>query len=122
MLEDAWRIVGRRSLHGKVRPSGSKNGALPTLAATLLVDGETVLGNVPRIADVATMLELLRAFGVSVEEAAAGELRVVNRGLGTHRAPEELVARMRASHYLLGPVVARLGRAELPLPGGCNIG
>ena len=122
MLEDAWRIVGGRPLHGKVRPSGSKNGALPTLASTLLVDGETVLRNVPRIADVATMLELLRAFGLSVEEAAAGELRVVNSGLTTHRAPEELVARMRASHYLLGPVVARLGRAELPLPGGCDIG
>ncbi len=122
MLEDAWRIVGGRPLEGRVRPSGSKNGALPTLAATLLLDGETVLHNVPQIADVATMLELLRAFGLSVEESGEGEVSVVNRGLATHRAPRELVARMRASHYLLAPVAARLGRVELPLPGGCNIG
>ena len=122
MIDAAWHIVGGRPLRGRVRPSGSKNGALPTLAATLLLEGETVLQNVPRIGDVLTMMELLRAFGLTVEERERGELQIVNRGLTTHSAPEDLVARMRASHYLLGPVVARLGRANLPLPGGCDIG
>ena len=122
MIEEGWRILGGRPLQGEVRPSGSKNGALPTLAAALLVDGEIILHNVPRIADVETMLDLLRAFGLDVGERSDGSLRLVNHGLATSSAPEDLVARMRASHYLLGPVVARLKQAELPLPGGCDIG
>lgn len=109
-------------MRGTVRPSGSKNGALPTLAATLLVDGETILRNVPRIADVKTMLGSLTSFGLTVEDRPDGSLSILNRGLETHRAPLELVGRMRASHYLLGPLVARLGRAEIPPPGGCDIG
>ena len=122
MIEDGWRIIGGRPLQGRVRPSGSKNGALPTLAATLLLEGEALLHNVPRIADVETMLGLLRSFGLAAEWAADGSLRVVNRGIETHRAPLELAGRMRASHYLLGPLLARLGRAEIPYPGGCAIG
>ena len=121
MIGDAWRITGGRPLRGRVKPGGSKNGALPTLAATLLLDGETVLHNVPRIADAETMAGLLRAFGLTVEGEGA-TVRIANGGLETHRAPLELVGRMRASHYLLGPVVARLGRAEIPFPGGCDIG
>ena len=122
MIEDSWRIVGGKPLAGTVSPAGSKNGALPVLAATLLLDGETTLHNVPRIADTDTMMELLRAFGLAVEARDDGEVRIVNRGLATHVAPAELVQRMRASHYLLGPVISRMGRAELPLPGGCDIG
>jgi len=122
MPEDAWRIVGGRPLRGMVKPSGSKNGGLPTLAATLLMDGETVLHNVPRIADVETMLGLLRSFGLTVGEREDGTLRITNRGIEMHSAPLELVGRMRASHYILGPVVAKLGRAEIPSPGGCAIG
>ena len=121
MTEDGWRIVGGSPLHGRVRAAGSKNGSLPTLAAALLADGKTVLHGVPRIADVETMLALLRAFGLEVEWAGAA-LEIVNRGLATHRAPEDLVRRMRASHYILAPVLARLGRVEVPLPGGCDIG
>lgn len=122
MTADTWRIVGGTPLRGRVTPSGSKNGALPTLAATLLLDGETILYNIPDIADVRTMLDLLRALGLSVEPQGEGCVRVVNSGLTTHRPPGELVAKMRASHYLLGPLLARLGRAELPQTGGCTIG
>lgn len=122
MVEDAWGIVGGRPLRGSVRPSGSKNGALPTLAATLLLKGETILEGLPRIEDVRTMEELLRAFGLTVEENGGDSVRVVNQGLSTHRAPKDIVSRMRASHYLLGPVAAQLGRAEIPLPGGCDLG
>ncbi len=119
---DVWRIVGGRPLRGKVRLSGSKNGALPTLAATLLIDGETVLENVPSIMDVATMIGLLRGVGLEVERGEEGRVRVVNRGICTHRPPPELVGAMRASHYVLGPLALRLGKAEMPLPGGCRIG
>ncbi len=117
---DVWRIVGGRPLRGKVRLSGSKNGALPTLAATLLIDGETVLENVPSIMDVATMIGLLRGVGLEVERGEDGRVRVVNRGIATHRPPPELVGAMRASHYVLGPLALRLGKAEMPLPGGCR--
>ena len=120
--QEGWRVVGGTVLRGNIRPSGSKNGVLPTLAATLLLDGETVLQSVPRVADVETMVALLRALGLRVDELSEGALRVINQGITSHTAPEELVQRMRASHYLLGPLVARLGRAELPLPGGCDIG
>jgi UDP-N-acetylglucosamine 1-carboxyvinyltransferase len=122
MVEDAWQIRGGSPLRGAVRPAGSKNGGLPTLAATLLIEGETILENVPRITDVETMAELLRVFGLGVERVREDSLRVVNRGLKTCRPPEDLVGKMRASHYLLGPLLARLGEAQLPLPGGCDIG
>jgi len=122
MTEEAYRIVGGKALRGTVRLSGSKNGSLPTLAAALLVEGETILQNVPRIADVQTMTELLRAFGLTVEEQGEGSVRVVNRGIATHQAPEDLVGRMRASHYVLGPLALRRGRAESAIPGGCRIG
>ncbi len=105
-----------------MRPSGSKNGSLPLLAAALLLEGETVLHNIPRIVDIEVMLDLLRSFGLAVEDGGRGEIRILNRGLTTHVAPAELVSKMRASHYLLGPVVTQVGRAELPLPGGCDIG
>jgi UDP-N-acetylglucosamine 1-carboxyvinyltransferase len=122
MTEDAWRIVGGVPLRGTVRPSGSKNGALPTLAATLLLDGETTLHNVPRIADVVSMLELLRALGLRVDDLGAASIRITNSGLSGRRTLDDLVGEMRASHYILGPVVHRLGQANIPLPGGCRIG
>ena len=121
-MTDSWRITGGTPLHGRVTPSGSKNGALPSLAVALLLDGETVFHNVPRIADTATMLELLQALGMHVEERGAGTVAITNSGISTHRPPGELVAKMRASHYVLAPLLARLGRAELPETGGCNLG
>ncbi len=122
MVKDAWRIVGGKPLEGTVRSSGSKNGCLPVLAATLLLDGESVIHNVPRIADVRTMLDLLRAVGLRIHERPDGGVAIANSGIATHRAPTELVAKMRASHYLLGPMLLRLGRAEMAMPGGCNLG
>jgi len=122
MTEVAWRIEGGTPLRGTVRPSGSKNGSLPLLAATLLLDGRSTLTNIPHIADVETMLALLRAFGLTVEELPGGEVRITNHGLSTHRAPDDLVGKMRASHYLLGPVLLHRGRVEMAMPGGCDLG
>jgi len=121
MTQQAWRIIGGKPLQGAVRPAGSKNGSLPTLAAALLLDGMTVLHNAPRIADVQTMIALLRALGLTIEESD-GALRITNRGIASCRAPDDLVPRMRASHYLLAPLLLRLGRAEMAMPGGCDLG
>ena len=122
MTEVAWRIEGGTPLRGTVRPSGSKNGSLPLLAATLLLDGKSTLTNIPRIADVETMLALLRAFGLTVEERPGGEVHITNTGMSTHRAPADLVGKMRASHYLLAPVLLHRGRVEMAMPGGCDLG
>ncbi|MCJ7751662.1 MAG: UDP-N-acetylglucosamine 1-carboxyvinyltransferase [Armatimonadetes bacterium] len=122
MTEVAWRIEGGTPLRGTVRPSGSKNGSLPLLAATLLLDGQSTLTNIPHIADVETMLALLRAFGLTVEERPGGEVNITNNGLSTHLAPADLVGKMRASHYLLGPVLLHRGRVEMAMPGGCDLG
>lgn len=121
MNVSAYLVRGGRPLRGTVRLSGSKNGSLPTLAATLLLEGETVLENVPCISDVENMLELLRAFGLQVEREA-DRVRVVNEGVRAEVAPDELMAHMRASHYVLGPVAFRRGRAEAAIPGGCQLG
>ncbi|MBN1460792.1 MAG: UDP-N-acetylglucosamine 1-carboxyvinyltransferase [Armatimonadetes bacterium] len=122
MSEDAWRIEGGARLKGSVKLSGSKNGSLPSLAATLLFEGESTLTNIPRIADVDTMLDLLCAFGLEVARRPDGEVRIVNRGLTTHSAPADLASKMRASHYVLAPVLHHRGQVEMAMPGGCDLG
>lgn len=114
-------ITGPSRLSGRVRVSGAKNAVLPALAASLLSDGPVRLREVPRLDDVQTMCAILEALGMDVTVVAD---RVDARPQGDLRAeaPEPLVRRMRASFLVLGPLVARLGRAVVPLPGGCAIG
>lgn len=118
---DAYRIIGGRPLQGTVTVSGSKNAALPILAASLLADGMVSLGNVPRVADVDTLTAVLRHLGLGVERD-----HELTKLTTDHRAscvaPEHLVSRMRASFCVLGPLLARRGRAVVALPGGCNLG
>ncbi len=115
-------ITGGVPLHGEVTASGSKNGALPVLAASLLVPGETIVENVPSIEDVSTMIEMLRALGARVETMGPGVLKIDATDLSSASAPHDLVRKMRASFYVSGPLLARLGEAEVPLPGGCVLG
>lgn len=119
---DAIRIVGQRPLSGRIRVSGAKNAALPILAATLLSDGESHLENVPSLRDISTTAALLRFLGRPAEV----DTPVVRVGSPTDKArpeaPYELVRQMRASVLVLGPLVARYGRAKVSLPGGCAIG
>jgi len=119
---DMLVIRGGTPLRGSVRVSGAKNAALPIMAATLLTDGPVRLSEVPRLADVATLTQLLRFLGVEVEATGNNEisLQVVDRNPCT--APYDLVRKMRASICVLGPLLARRGRARVSLPGGCNIG
>jgi UDP-N-acetylglucosamine 1-carboxyvinyltransferase len=122
MVSRAWRIRGGTRLHGDVSVSGSKNAVLPVLAASLLVSGETVLENVPGIADVASMVTLLRALGLDVDDKTRGVLLIRNEGLRSCRLPDQYMSALRASHYLLGPVALKMGEVESAFPGGCDLG
>ena len=114
-------IEGGVPLRGEVRVSAAKNAALPLLAASLLSEAPVVLENVPRLADVATITELLRRLGAEVREEGGTTVARTPR-VASVEAPYELVSTMRASVLVLGPLVARAGRARVALPGGCAIG
>jgi UDP-N-acetylglucosamine 1-carboxyvinyltransferase len=119
---DRLQIEGGVPLSGDVRISGAKNAALPIIAAGLLADGPLTLANVPHLHDVTTMIALLGHMGVQV--TVDDKMRVEVDARKTHRfeAPYELVKTMRASILVLGPLLARFGKADVSLPGGCAIG
>lgn len=118
---DRLLVTGGASLSGEVRISGAKNSALKLIAASLLAEGRTTLRNVPRIQDCATMGEVLEHLGARVSWREEG-LEIDTSGVRSVEAPYELVSRMRASILVLGPLLARFGRARVAMPGGCNIG
>jgi len=115
-------IRGGKPLRGRVRVDGAKNSALPIMAAALLADGQTVLYDVPDLVDVRTLGELLQSLGMSVERRADRSLALEVIDDRPVIADYELVRKMRASFCVLGPLLARRGRACVSLPGGCNIG
>jgi UDP-N-acetylglucosamine 1-carboxyvinyltransferase len=119
---DKLRITGGKPLEGEVRISGAKNAALPILAAALLADGTVSIGNVPHLHDVTTMIELLARMGVTVTLNEHMRVEVDATTLRETFAPYELVKTMRAAILVLGPLVARFGKADVSLPGGCAIG
>jgi UDP-N-acetylglucosamine 1-carboxyvinyltransferase len=114
-------IEGGRPLRGKIKVSGSKNAALPILAATLLTKGKSEIRNLPRLADVQTMGKLLKDLGLKIQ-LWGSKMKIHANGYSRHVAAYELVKTMRASVLVLGPLVARLGKAKVSLPGGCAIG
>jgi UDP-N-acetylglucosamine 1-carboxyvinyltransferase len=114
-------VRGGPSLAGAVRVEGAKNSALKLMAASLLAPGESVIRNVPDISDVALMAEVLGVLGASVTRDGH-TVRVDATEITSVETPYELVARMRASIVVLGPLVARFGHARVAMPGGCNIG
>ncbi|MGE5175860.1 MAG: UDP-N-acetylglucosamine 1-carboxyvinyltransferase [Hyphomicrobiales bacterium] len=120
-MDEIW-VEGCRPLKGSVPVSGSKNATLPVLAATLLAPGVYRFTNVPALRDVATMLEMLGRFGVATRREGAHELIVDTEKQANAEAPYELVKTMRASIYVLGPLLARYGEARVSLPGGCAWG
>jgi UDP-N-acetylglucosamine 1-carboxyvinyltransferase len=138
---DRLSIEGGHSLKGEVRISGAKNAALPVLAATILTGGPFHIDNCPRLRDIDTFLTLLKDLGVDISEMErplhrsegvchtdgdeGGKIRALHidsSGLSSHEAPYDLVRTMRASILVLGPLVARTGKARISLPGGCAIG
>ena len=119
---DKLLITGGRPLAGEVRVSGAKNAALPIMCAALLTDQPLALDNVPRLMDVRTMAKLLGLMGVEVGPQADGRLQLQASRIKDPVAGYELVKTMRASVLVLGPLLARCGRAKVSLPGGCAIG
>jgi UDP-N-acetylglucosamine 1-carboxyvinyltransferase len=117
-----FRIEGGQPLHGEVVPSGNKNAALPILAACLLTDEPVTLHNIPDIGDVHTMRALLESLGVSIETIADHTLRVRATDVRKAALDPDLCRRIRASILLAGPLLSRIGVAELPPPGGDFIG
>src|ERR671935_1718708 len=119
---ESFVIEGGRALHGRIRAAGNKNGALPILAACLLTTEPVELRNVPRIADVETMIELLNDVGAEAEWTSPNEIRVRAAEIVKEELDEELCSRMRASFLLTGPLLARVGHVSAPPPGGDVIG
>ncbi|NQV24966.1 MAG: UDP-N-acetylglucosamine 1-carboxyvinyltransferase [Rhodopirellula sp.] len=119
---DMFVVRGGRPLKGRVRVSGAKNAALPIMAASLMADGPITLHDVPDLVDVQTLSQLLGTLGVATDRQADDSLRLEVFDDSPVVADYELVRRMRASICVLGPLLARRGRATVSLPGGCNIG
>ena len=119
---DKLLITGGKTLSGSLKVSGAKNSALKILAGTLLTEDPVSVGNVPHLHDVTTMIELLGCLGAEVVVDEKMRVEVTARELKSVKAPYELVKTMRASFVVLGPLLARFGKAEVSLPGGCAIG
>src|SRR5215470_5283059 len=128
---DRISIVGGAPLHGTIPISGAKNAALPLMIASLLTPDTLILDNVPRLADVSLLQRILNNHGVDVmlngkrpgDGAYQGQtLHISAAGIVDTKAPYELVSKMRASFWVIGPLVARMGEARVSLPGGCAIG
>ncbi len=114
-------IDGNRDLNGTIYVSGAKNAVLPAMSACLLTKGKSVLHNVPDLIDIKTMSHLLRIIGARVD-FEDGNMSIDSRDVCFPEAPYELVSKMRASIYVLGPLLARLKEARVSFPGGCAIG
>jgi UDP-N-acetylglucosamine 1-carboxyvinyltransferase len=114
-------VTGRNQLNGIIRVSGAKNAVLPVIAASILAPGKTVLQEIPRLADVEIMCELLEHIGASAY-IQGDKLEIDASNLNSWEAPYEYMRKMRASVLVMGPLVARLGCAKLSMPGGCAIG
>ena len=119
---DKLQINGGIPLEGEVRISGAKNATLPIIAGALLADGPVTIRNVPHLQDVTTMIELLGRMGVSVTIDEKMQIEIDPTTTRECFAPYELVKTMRASILVLGPLLARFGKADVSLPGGCAIG
>lgn len=119
---DRLKITGGQPLKGHVRVSGSKNAALPIMAACILGTDEILLENVPNLTDIKTMAAVLESLGVGIHFSSDNQIVVDPRHIHNSEAPYELVTKMRASFFVLGPILARMGHAKVSLPGGCSIG
>ncbi|MCS6814336.1 MAG: UDP-N-acetylglucosamine 1-carboxyvinyltransferase, partial [Cyanobacteria bacterium] len=119
--QSVLEIYGKVPLSGEVKISGAKNSALAIMAGSLLCSGDCRIRNVPSLVDVKRMGEILSAIGIRLEHNG-DTLDIDARHLQNVMAPYELVSQLRASFFIIGPVLARLGVAQIPLPGGCAIG
>ncbi len=115
-------VKGGNKLNGTIDISGSKNSAVALIPASILIDGECTIENVPNIKDVVVLQNILHQIGVEMEFTSPGAVRIDSRNINTHIADSETVQEMRASYYLMGALLGRFGKATIPFPGGCNFG
>ncbi|MHC4124679.1 MAG: hypothetical protein ACYSSI_13975 [Planctomycetota bacterium] len=119
---DIFQIEGPVRLSGSIKVNGSKNASLPIMAATILAGGKTVLKSVPHLSDIAIFGSLLEDLGCNVARIENGDLSIDSTALDNPVGDYEIVRKMRASICILGPLLARCGRARVSMPGGCAIG
>ncbi|MEM9755179.1 MAG: UDP-N-acetylglucosamine 1-carboxyvinyltransferase, partial [Pseudomonadota bacterium] len=120
---DSIIVRGNGPLNGRITISGAKNTCLKLMPAALLTDQPLTLTNVPRLADVATLSDLLGTLGVEIASLSEGRVKVLSaRDITNRRADYDIVRKLRASFNVLGPLLARAGEAIVSLPGGCAIG
>ncbi len=119
---DRLRIQGGCKLNGKINISGAKNAALPLICVSLLTQDKVILTNMPKLSDIKAMNNLLGELGVKINKADDTIYEYSADDITSYTAPYDLVRKMRASYYVLGPLLARFGHAEVSLPGGCAIG
>lgn len=114
-------IEGGKPLSGSVRVQGAKNATLPIIAATVLAEGIHKIENVPNLTDIRAMCEILKALGAKITYQQSA-LLIDTTGISGHSIPEHLMRQIRSSVFLMGPLLARLQKASVTKPGGCNIG
>ena len=119
---DIIRVEGGHRIGGTVEVAGAKNSALKLMAATILAPGKTILQNVPNISDVHVMGKVLKGIGATIDVVDEHTLAIDTMNVDSWEAPYELVAKMRASTAVMGPLLGRFGRAKIAMPGGCNLG
>jgi len=120
---DFYIVKGGNKLNGTVTISGAKNAALPIIVASLLAEGTTVLHNVPNLKDIQTILQVIECLGAQYQfDTNTNTLTIHVNTLKNAEVPYDLVKTMRASIYVMGPLLARCGEADVSLPGGCAIG
>ncbi|NMA92767.1 MAG: UDP-N-acetylglucosamine 1-carboxyvinyltransferase [Firmicutes bacterium] len=115
-------IEGGQKLHGRVKISGSKNAALAILAAAIMTKERVKLHNLPNITDVRVLIAILEDLGASIRRRGRNSIELRSPGLRSYSPPYDMVKKLRASYYLMGSLLARFGRAEVPIPGGCDFG
>ena len=119
---DKLIIEGNTKLKGEVEISGAKNAAVAIIPAALLVNGITTIQNVPNISDIRLTCDILNELGAEVKWIDKNTITVDARNLNNSNAPLDMTSKFRASYYLIGSLLGRLGHAEVGLPGGCNLG
>ena len=118
---DYLKIIGNKKLSGEISISGAKNAALPLIASTILAKNETIINNIPDVADINTFLKLIKMLGGSFEKDISC-VKIDTSTINNTKATYDIVKTMRASILVLGPLLARFGHCEVSLPGGCAIG
>lgn len=121
-MSESIRVIGGNPLVGTIKPVANKNAILPALVASILTKDTVVYKNVPKSTDVIIILELLKHLGAKIDDKNFDNLKITVEKIRTHKIPTELAEKLRSSLFFAGPLLARIGKVEIPTPGGCVLG